>query len=55
LKPVAEAHPIGGLWVTLVSLRRKLHDDAANSRVIFTEPGRGYRWIGEDEMEVPDR
>jgi two-component system KDP operon response regulator KdpE len=38
------------LRVTLVSLRRKLHDDAANPRLIFTEPGLGYRWIGEDEM-----
>jgi two-component system KDP operon response regulator KdpE len=39
------------LRVTLVGLRRKLHDDAANPRLIFTEPGLGYRWIGEDDGE----
>ncbi|HWW44094.1 MAG TPA: response regulator transcription factor, partial [Acidimicrobiia bacterium] len=38
------------LRVTVVNLRRKLHDDAANPRLIFTEPGLGYRWIGEDEV-----
>ena len=41
------------LRVTLVSLRRKLHDDAAHPRLIFTEPGLGYRWTGEDESD-PD-
>jgi hypothetical protein len=35
--------------VTLVSLRHTLDDDAANSRLIFTEPGLGYRWIGKHE------
>jgi two-component system KDP operon response regulator KdpE len=41
------------LRVTLVSLRRKLHDDASNPTLILTEPGLGYRWIGdEDSMPV---
>jgi two-component system KDP operon response regulator KdpE len=35
------------LRVTMVNLRRKLHDDAAHPRLIVTEPGLGYRWIGE--------
>jgi two-component system KDP operon response regulator KdpE len=43
------------LRVTLVSLRRKLHDDAANPRLIFTEPGLGYRWIGEGDRGDGDR
>jgi two-component system KDP operon response regulator KdpE len=29
-------------------LRNKLQDDAANPRLILTEPGIGYRWIGDD-------
>jgi two-component system KDP operon response regulator KdpE len=39
------------LRVTVGHLRRKLHDDAANPQLIFTEPGLGYRWIGEQEHE----
>jgi two-component system KDP operon response regulator KdpE len=35
------------LRVTMVNLRRKLRDDAAHPRLIVTEPGLGYRWIGE--------
>ncbi len=31
----------------LKSLRRKLGDDAGTPRYIDTEPGAGYRWIGE--------
>ena len=30
-------------------LRKKLHDDPAKPRWITTEPGVGYRWIGESE------
>ena len=37
------------LRVFVLHLRRKLHDDAARPRLIFTEPGLGYRWIGEHE------
>jgi two-component system KDP operon response regulator KdpE len=41
------------LRVAVVSLRRKLRDDAANPHLISTEPGLGYRWIGgEDEPSV---
>ena len=29
-------------------LRRKLGDDATHPRLIATEPGTGYRWIGND-------
>jgi two-component system KDP operon response regulator KdpE len=36
--------------VFMVHLRRKLHDDAARPRLILTEPGLGYRWIGEGEV-----
>ena len=39
----------GRLRVFVQHLRRKLHDDAARPRLIFTEPGLGYRWIAEDE------
>ena len=39
--------------VFVLHLRRKLGDDAARPRLIFTEPGLGYRWIGEHEE--PDR
>jgi two-component system KDP operon response regulator KdpE len=42
------------LRVFVQHLRRKLHDDAARPRLIFTEPGLGYRWISEDEQEEPD-
>jgi two-component system KDP operon response regulator KdpE len=37
------------LRVFVLHLRRKLHDDAARPRLILTEPGLGYRWIGENE------
>ena len=40
----------GRLRVFVQHLRRKLHDDAAHPRLIFTEPGLGYRWIAEDEV-----
>src|SRR5207247_10458388 len=36
------------LRVYVGQLRRKLIDDAANPRLIVTEPGIGYRWIGSD-------
>ena len=39
----------GNLRVTVLNLRRKLHDDAAKPELILTEPGLGYRWIGGDE------
>ena len=39
----------GRVRVFMVHLRRKLHDDAARPRLILTEPGIGYRWIGDDE------
>jgi two-component system KDP operon response regulator KdpE len=39
----------GRLRVFVLHLRRKLHDDAAHPRLIFTEPGIGYRWITEQE------
>ncbi len=43
------------LRVAVVSLRRKLRDDAANPHLISTEPGLGYRWIGEEgEAKVTD-
>jgi two-component system, OmpR family, KDP operon response regulator KdpE len=44
----------GRLRVFVQHLRRKLHDDAAHPRLIFTEPGLGYRWIGDDEVEPLD-
>jgi two-component system KDP operon response regulator KdpE len=34
------------LRVYVAQLRKKLGDDAANPRLILTEPGIGYRWIG---------
>jgi two-component system KDP operon response regulator KdpE len=37
------------LRVTMVNLRRKPRDDAAHPRLIVTEPGLGYRWIGEGD------
>jgi two-component system KDP operon response regulator KdpE len=36
------------LRVYVGQLRRKLGDDAAHPRLIVTEPGIGYRWIGTD-------
>ncbi len=39
----------GRVRVVMVHLRRKLHDDAARPRLILTEPGLGYRWIGDGE------
>ena len=36
------------LRVYIGQLRRKLGDDASNPRLIVTEPGIGYRWIGTD-------
>jgi two-component system KDP operon response regulator KdpE len=36
------------LRVYVGQLRRKLGDDAGNPRLIVTEPGIGYRWIGSD-------
>jgi two-component system KDP operon response regulator KdpE len=39
----------GRLRVFVLHLRRKLHDDAARPRLIFTETGLGYRWIAEHE------
>jgi two-component system KDP operon response regulator KdpE len=36
------------LRVYVGQLRRKLVDDAANPRLIVTEPGIGYRWVGSD-------
>jgi len=39
----------GRVRVFMVHLRRKLHDDAARPRLILTEPGIGYRWIGDGE------
>ena len=37
------------LRVYVGQLRRKLEDDAANPRLILTEPGIGYRWIANEE------
>jgi two-component system, OmpR family, KDP operon response regulator KdpE len=39
---------------TVLDLRRKLHDDAARPRLIFTEPGLGYRWIAEHEEQFEE-
>jgi two-component system KDP operon response regulator KdpE len=39
------------LRVFILHLRRKLHDDAARPRLIFTEPGLGYRWISAIEEQ----
>jgi two-component system KDP operon response regulator KdpE len=36
------------LRVYVGQLRRKLGDDAGNPRLIVTEPGIGYRWIGTE-------
>jgi two-component system KDP operon response regulator KdpE len=37
------------LRVYVGQLRKKLGDDAANPRLILTEPGIGYRWIAAEE------
>jgi len=37
------------LRVYVGQLRKKLGDDAANPRLILTEPGIGYRWIAGEE------
>ena len=34
-------------------LRKKLADDATAPRLILTEPGIGYRWIGDDAAPSP--
>ena len=39
----------GRVRVYMVHLRKKLHDDASRPRLILTEPGIGYRWIGDGE------
>ena len=45
----------GRVRVYMNHLRRKLHDDAARPRLIFTEPGLGYRWIAEhEELDEPE-
>jgi two-component system KDP operon response regulator KdpE len=36
------------LRVYVAQLRKKLGDDPSRPRLILTEPGIGYRWIGED-------
>jgi two-component system KDP operon response regulator KdpE len=40
---------IARLRVLVLNLRRKLRDDASRPGLILTEPGLGYRWIGENE------
>jgi two-component system KDP operon response regulator KdpE len=43
----------GRMRALVVHLRRKLHDDAAQPQLIFTEPGLGYRWaLGEDDSNA---
>jgi two-component system KDP operon response regulator KdpE len=37
------------LRVYVAQLRKKLGDDPSKPRFILTEPGIGYRWIGEDD------
>jgi two-component system, OmpR family, KDP operon response regulator KdpE len=37
------------LRVYVGQLRKKLGDDATRPRLIFTEPGIGYRWIGSEK------
>ncbi len=39
---------VAALRVHVGNLRRKLGDDAGRPRLIFTEPGLGYRWLPED-------
>jgi len=53
----AATSDLAKLRVTILHLRRKLRDDAARPRLIFTEPGLGYRWISpqeEDDDDGPD-
>ena len=40
------------LRVYVGQLRRKLADDATNPRLIVTEPGIGYRWIGSERARL---
>ena len=52
LEAAWDSRPASGhqrLRFVILRLRRKLHDDAARPRLIFTEPGLGYRWIAEHE------
>jgi two-component system KDP operon response regulator KdpE len=42
----------GKLRIFVRTLRHKLHDDAARPTLIFTEPGLGYRWIGDEEARL---
>ena len=35
--------------VYIQRLRARLHDDAEHPRLILTESGIGYRWIGEND------
>jgi two-component system, OmpR family, KDP operon response regulator KdpE len=52
LEAAWDSRPASGhqrLRFVILRLRRKLHDDAARPRLIFTEPGLGYRWIAETE------
>jgi two-component system KDP operon response regulator KdpE len=44
----------GRVRLFVLHLRRKLHDDAAHPRLIFTEPGIGYRWIADHEEADED-
>ncbi len=37
------------LRIYVMQIRRKIEDDPGNPRYIITEPGVGYRFIGEDE------
>ncbi len=37
------------LRVYVGQLRKKLDDDAANPRLVLTEPGIGYRWIAHED------
>jgi two-component system KDP operon response regulator KdpE len=41
------------LRVYIQQLRRKLGDDPAAPRFILTEPGLGYRWKPEPDVDVP--
>jgi two-component system KDP operon response regulator KdpE len=40
------------LRVYIGQLRKKLGDDATNPRLILTEPGIGYRWIGAEDSSI---
>ena len=37
------------------TLRKKLGDDASAPALIVTEPGVGYRWIGEPDRSLTPR